>query len=159
MYITPFLKVVFTTYNVDVTHIVFRYRIPLQSLFPLCDNPACSWRSVTTSCSIQNRKISSCSLIQYWNISSNSSSIILRCYAQLLFHLLLLIYEHFSNGFTTPSLAKLRMKLSHQLSIISDAVLNFTRRVYCTRICFVNNRCCGIHSVGNRSVYLSSIMR
>ena len=51
------------------------------------------------------------------------------------------------------------MKLSHQLSINSDAVLTFTRRVYCTRIRSVDNRCSRIRSVHNCSVYLSSIIR
>ena len=61
--LTLFLKVVVTICIVVFTYVVFLYRIPLQSLFPLLVNPACSWHSVTTACSIQNRTISSCSLI------------------------------------------------------------------------------------------------
>ena len=65
----------------------------------------------------------------------------------------------FHQSFITPSLVKSPVYLSHQLSINSDAVKNFTIRVYCTGIRSIDNLFSRIHFVINLPVYSSLIMR
>ena len=143
--LTPFSKSRRYCRNVVFTYVVFLYRIPLQFLSPPFANPACSRQSVTIACSIQNGKnqfkfphpIFEHFVIQFCNF-----------YDYYFSHL----WTFFQSFYNT-----LHVNLSHQLSINSDAVLNLTRRVYCTRFRSVDNHFNRSYSVCNRFVYSSLI--
>ena len=101
------LKVVVTVRIVVFTYVVFLYRKHLQFLSPPFANPACSWQSVTNACSIQNRKISSCSLVYIGTIHQTAPQLFQQHTYNQNFHLIPFIYELFPSIFYNTLIGKI----------------------------------------------------